>query len=464
METKFPHKWPFALDVLKRQYDANSDQHLMAFQSKFFDKIGPNMELKLFGAVGYMTIEPANVEAILSTRFEDFGLGSRRGALLSFLGEGIFTQDGHLWKHSREMLRRQFVRMQYQNLKGFSEHLEHLVAGLSSCSGVVDLQPFFFRFTLATTTALIFGQPVGSLEGDVDGDFALSFDYASMICAFRLRLADLYWAYTPSRYKKACKTVKEHVDELVKQVIKNRNNHDNETTSNVYSFIHDLYDELKDPILVRDQLVNVLIAGRDTTACLLSWTFYLLVRHPTVLDRLRSEIRSFASHEDDLTRAQILKMPYLKCVFNETLRLYPQLPVNVRVAMKTTIIPQGGGPDRRSPVLIRRGTGIGYSVYHMHRRTDLYGDDAAEFRPERWEENDLASTIGWGFMPFHGGPRICLGKDFALMEASCALIRIIQTFPNLRLPPDHPQEPTGLEKQLLTIVISSAEGCKVLLN
>lgn len=79
--------------------------------------------------------------------------------------------------------------------------------------------------------------------------------------------------------------------------------------------------------------------------------------------------------------------------------------------MKTTIIPQGGGPDRRSPVLIRRGTGIGYSVYHMHRRTDLYGDDAAEFRPERWEENDLASTIGWGFMPFHGGPRICLGSE-----------------------------------------------------
>lgn len=70
METKFLHKWPLALDVLKRQYEANSEQHLMAFQSKFFDKLGPNMELKLFGAVGYMTIEPKNVEAILSTRFE----------------------------------------------------------------------------------------------------------------------------------------------------------------------------------------------------------------------------------------------------------------------------------------------------------------------------------------------------------------------------------------------------------
>lgn len=170
------------------------------------------------------------------------------------------------------MLRRQFVRMQYQNLKGISEHVEHLVASLSSRSGVVDLQPLFFNFTLATTTALIFGEPVESLEGNEGSDFANSFDYASMICAFRLRLADLYWAYTPSRYTKACKTIKAHVDELVKQAIKHRKYDEDETTSNDYSFIHDLYDELKDPILVRDQLVNVLIAGRDTTACLLSWT------------------------------------------------------------------------------------------------------------------------------------------------------------------------------------------------
>lgn len=116
----------------------------------------------------------------------------------------------------------------------------------------------------------------------------------------------------------------------------------------------------------------------------------------------------------------------------------------------------------------------------MHRRKDLYGDDADAFRPERWEGSELAN-IGWGFMPFHGGPRICLGskrsstfivdkltivplEDFALMEASCGIVRIIQTFPNLRLPPGYPQEPTGQEKQALTIVISSADGCKVQLQ
>jgi len=91
------------------------------------------------------------------------------------------------------------------------------------------------------------------------------------------------------------------------------------------------------------------------------------------------------------------------------LRLYPQLPMNVRFALKPTIIPSGGGPDGKSPVLLRTGMGIGYSVYHMHRRTELYGPDATEFRPERWEGPELAN-IGWGFLPFHGGPRVCLGR------------------------------------------------------
>lgn len=83
--------------------------------------------------------------------------------------------------------------------------------------------------------------------------------------------------------------------------------------------------------------------------------------------------------------------------------------MNIRVAAKTTFMPSGGGPDGKSPVLIRKGTGVGYSVYHMHRLKSLYGEDANSFRPERWLGPELEG-IGWGFMPFHGGPRICLGR------------------------------------------------------
>ncbi|KAL5352794.1 hypothetical protein ACLOAV_002742 [Pseudogymnoascus australis] len=98
----------------------------------------------------------------------------------------------------------------------------------------------------------------------------------------------------------------------------------------------------------------------------------------------------------------------------------------------------------------------------MHRHTNHYGADADDFNPARWEDSKLAK-IGSGFMPFHAGPRVCLGKDFALTEASFTIVRLIQAFPNLRLPPGASTDPIGQERQSLTIVVSSADGCKVLL-
>jgi hypothetical protein len=124
--------------------------------------------------------------------------------------------------------------------------------------------------------------------------------------------------------------------------------------------------------------------------------------------------------------------------------------------------------------------GVGTSPYHMHRRKELYGEDASEFRPERWLTGEL-ENIGVGYMPFHYGPRTCLGskctvsrgvtrpaddcaEEFALTEAAYAIVCMIQAYPNIRLPPEITPEPVGQEKQILTIVVCSAEGCKVLLD
>ncbi|OCK99714.1 cytochrome P450 [Cenococcum geophilum 1.58] len=465
IQKRLPYKWPLALDVFKRQYDALVAGNLLDFQAEYFDKtkVGQTFEVKLLGRIGYFTTDPKNLEAILSTNFEDWGLGSRRPGLFPMIGEGIFTQDGHPWKRSRELLRRQFMRIQYQDVKVFEGPINNLLATLSSSTGVMDLQPEFFRFTLATTTSLIFGEPFAGLDSTDHEVFAESFDYCSLISAMRLRLADLCFLYSPLKYKKACTQVKRYATYYVNHALKDKDENGEESAFERHPFILDLFKELQDPVLVRDQLMNVLIAGRDTTACLMSWAFYLLVRHPVTLERLRQEIRSITINGQDLTRAQINKMFYLKCVLNETNRLYTQIPHNIREALKTTIIPRGGGPDGQSPLLIRKGLGIGFSPYHMHRSKEIYGEDANEFRPERWEGQEL-KNIGWGFMPFHGGPRICLGKDFALTEASYGIVRILQTFPNLRLAPDLPKESTGKEKQTLTIVVASAEGCKVLLD
>ncbi|KAL8766549.1 MAG: hypothetical protein Q9209_006692 [Squamulea sp. 1 TL-2023] len=498
MKSKFPIQWPLGLDVLHKQWHANAAKRLLAYQQPFLDELGPNLEIKIMGSVGYTTYDPPNVEAVLSSRFDDYYLGTRRGAMFPFIGEGIFTQDGAAWKHSRELLRRPFLKTHYQDLKGFLEPIDNCLAKIASCSGVLDLQPLFFQFTLATTTALIFGQPVESSEDQKQDSFASSFDHASWITTLRSRLTDLYWIYNPNHYRAACRTIKEFADGFVRRALSVR---EEDKLSERYAFIRDLHAELNDTSLVRDQLVNVLLAGRDTTACLLSWTFFLLVRHPKVLSRLQGEIKSTVGTNDDITRTHIQKMDYLKCILNEStqiyithstygtnagqaLRLYPPIPLNVRFASKATWLPRGGGPDGESPVLVRKGLGIGIVPYYMHRRKDIYGEDAMDFRPERWEGPALAD-IGYAYMPFHGGPRLCLGsksttrtkvltqrmvainailEDFALMEASYLIIRILQEFPFIRLPEGHPVVPTGQEKQELTIFLKSAEGCKVVVR
>jgi len=142
------------------------------------------------------------------------------------------------------------------------------------------------------------------------------------------------------------------------------------------------------------------------------------------------------------------------------LRLYPPVPLNNRTAIKTTLLPTGGGPDGKHPILVRKGELVVFSQYVNARIKSIYGPDAAVFQPGRWEGEELAK-IGWGYFPFNGGPRQCLGEDFALMEVSYTILRLLQACPSITLPDDEANQPVGAEKQSLTLVLSSADGCRV---
>lgn len=116
------------------------------------------------------------------------------------------------------------------------------------------------------------------------------------------------------------------------------------------------------------------------------------------------------------TRVRLPRFHALSYLTFTALRLYPSVPVNTRTAINATVLPTGGGPDRTSPVFIPKGAAIAYSVYSMHRRPDLYGMDAEIFRPERWDEempkDQNPTNARWGYLPFNGGPRICIGSKF----------------------------------------------------
>lgn len=194
-----------------------------------------------------------------------------------------------------------------------------------------------------------------------------------------------------------------------------------------YVFLRELVKQTQDPYILRSELLNVLLAGRDTTAGLLADTWCVLARRPDIWAKLLAEINEHCPNGRRPDYATIKEMRYLKYVFNESLRLMPVVPGNSRYAANDNVLPLGGGPDGKSPLFVPKGTPVGYSVWSMHRRKDYYGADADEFKPERWE----SLRPGWEYLPFNGGPRICLGQQFALLEASYCTVRLMQRFPRV---------------------------------
>jgi cytochrome P450 len=200
-----------------------------------------------------------------------------------------------------------------------------------------------------------------------------------------------------------------------------------EENSHQYVFLDALVAATRDPIELRSQLLNILLAGRDSTASLLSWTVMMLARHPHTFRKLRETIiENFGTYSNpqNITFATLKSCHYLQYCINESLRLFPIVPFNRRVATRDTTIPRGGGPDGQSPVYIRKGQPVLYSTHVMHRRKDIWGLDADEFKPDRW----INHKAGWDYLPFNGGPRVCIGQQFALTEAGYVLVRLLQRF------------------------------------
>jgi cytochrome P450 len=200
-------------------------------------------------------------------------MGPRRAITFPMFGDGIFTQEGPEWKHSRDMLRPQLQHKQYESLEIFREAVDDLIQLVRDANGTIDLQPLFFRLTLDTTTAFLFGESIRSLivpEAVGERTFATAFNTAQKWVTKRFRLLDLYWLVNGKEFRQACRDVHEFADQIIdRNLSTDRGETDN---SGRYVFLDTVAQNTSDRAALRGQIINILTAGRDTTACLLSWT------------------------------------------------------------------------------------------------------------------------------------------------------------------------------------------------
>lgn len=416
-------KYPFKLgiDIIQRSLKADREKLFPPDFAKRVEEIGANtFRFALLGTDGVFTCEPKNIQAILATQFQDYDLGPiRRSNLFPLLGDGIFTQDGKAWEHSRAMMRPQFARDQVSDLDLEEVHSQNMMralpAGPDGWTSKVDLSVLFFRLTLDSATEFLFGESVDSqlamlptkenphpTEHD-DSEFAFAFDASQRALSTRARFGDKPWMYSPKSFIEACNKCHEFIDHFVRLALSKElrtaelEKRDGDKKEK-YIFLEALAQQTRDPIELRSQLLNILLAGRDTTASLLGWLFFALARDPAHYQKLRKVIiDEFGTYEKpkNITFSSLKSCSYLQQNLNEALRLYPVVPVNSRRANKDTTLPTGGGAHFKSPIFIPKGTEVNYSVHVMQRRKDLWGQDADEFKPERFE----GRKHGWEFLP-----------------------------------------------------------------
>lgn len=285
----------------------------------------------------------------------------------------------------------------------------------------VDISALFYRFTLDSATEFLLGKSVDSLDNPAI-DFATAFGEVQRVQNMVSRAGPLVKKLIPQRsFREGLKVINNFINPFIERVLRldQAELDEKSKATEGYTFLHALASYTRDRKVIRDQLIAVLLAGRDTTAGTLSFTFLELSRHPLVVAKLRQEIRDRIGFSGTPTYEDLKNMPYLQYTINETLRLYPAVPFNVRSALRDTTLPHGAGKDGMQPMGVRKGTPIGYSTLYMQRNKTIYPPpspnfpDVLTFSPDRWATN--WSPKPWTFVPFNGGPRICVGRKFPMI-------------------------------------------------
>ncbi|KAK1689682.1 cytochrome P450 [Colletotrichum godetiae] len=416
--------------------------------------------MSLLGTTNLVTADPRNIQALLATQFHDFGMGLARSTnLKTVLGRSIFAADGTAWRAAREMMRPLFSRDNVSRLDLLEAHVQTLFLCIEKetittttttnstkgdpWSGAVSLASLFPCLTLDSATELFLGQSTSTLTARLHDDqthpgtaFNHAFEKMLAVLGTRMRLRSFYWAYGTKDLHACVATLHAFVDAAIAAS-------DSAKAQGSSLARYDFLDVLRERCVggdeeVREQVLGLLAAGRDTTASLMSWAWYCLVRNPRVFAKLRAEITSaFGSYhssptdhpsETTMTFASLKQCTYLQHVLSETLRLHSVVPFNSRRALRDTTLPTGGGPLGTDPVFVPAGTEVNFSTHVLHRRKDLWGDDADEFVPERWETKRGSAGAAWHFVPFNGGPRICIGQQLALTEAGYVVARMLQRY------------------------------------
>uniref|UniRef100_A0A0E0JPX6 Cytochrome P450 n=1 Tax=Oryza punctata TaxID=4537 RepID=A0A0E0JPX6_ORYPU len=400
----------FTAEIMKR-----SPTHTMSFKA-----------LGLTG--GVITANPANVEYTLKTNFGNYPKGELAVSMLEdFLGHGIFNSDGEQWLWQRKAASYEFNKRSLRNFVVDTVRSE-------------DVQSMLERFAFDNICRLVFDEDPACLAEDSvasphiaefmracnDAQNAILARFNSPIKSL-WRVKRLFNIEPERRLREALATIHGYTDRIIRE--RRERGEDGLACGDDFLSRFAAGDRHSDESL-HDVITNLVLAGRETTASALTWFFWLVSGRPDVEGKILREIRAVrrGSSSNGVTSGaafslhELRDMHYLHAAITESMRLYPPVSLDTYVCKKEDFLPDG--------TFVGKGWQVTYCAYAMARVEDIWGADCEEFRPERWldEAGVFRPESSFKYPVFHGGPRMCLGKEIAYIQMKSIVSCVFERF------------------------------------
>lgn len=401
------------------------------FFTEMSRKYGGIVRIPVPGYAIHLITKPDPIQHVLLTHQRNYLKGESVDAIRPLIGNGLASSDGDFWKKQRRLMQPAFRRKRLEQLSGImiatgQEFMERWAAHAEK-GKPLELTDEMMHLTLQVIVKTMFSTDIGDQLETLSSAFETTLDVVNRQ-SWGYTLPG--WLPTPDNIRRwfALRTLNKTVFGLIEK----RRASEEER--------HDLLDMLlaaQDPESgagmtdqqLRDEVMTIFFAGHETTALTLTWAWTLLAEHPQVLSRLQTEVDRVLGERtpgvEDLD-----SLVYTRMIIDETLRLYPPAWVFVRSAAGEDVIEGYHIPENAFLML---------SPYITHHDPDLW-ENPKKFDPERFGPDRAKDIPKMAYYPFGGGPRMCIGKNFALMEAQLILAMMAQRF-TVELLPDQIVEP-----------------------
>ena len=381
----------------------------LAFIIDAKQKHGDIIRLNLAGKPVYILSDPALIHEVLVVQAKSFHKSRALKLAKMLLGEGLLTSEGEHHLRQRRMMAPAFHRKKIMDYGLVMSGEAHKFSGNLQAGANINLHDAMMQLTLAIVARTLFDADVA---GDAREVGSALHDALSLFERVSNPFAPLL-AKLPLPATRKLNRARERLFRVIDRIIRE---HEGVDRGDLLSMLLAAVDEEDNSKMsleqVRDEALTLFLAGHETTANALTWAFYLLAKHPQVRHKLQEEADRVAKDGAPISPEQIASLPYARDVFQESLRLYPPAWLIGRSAMADVTL---GEWD------IAQGSIILMSQFAVHRDERWFAEPLS-FRPERWQEP--SDRPKFAYFPFGGGPRTCIGDQFAWMEGTLLLAEI----------------------------------------